>query len=89
MILGKFFKRKKSDRVVFTIKVTMEKRWVPHFLAMLKYMQKLGSLGSSRRVALYSDGDGDFCPKFKWSKKLPSAAIPIEDNNGNRLYDAG
>ena len=67
----------------------MKSRWVPHFLATLKYMQQLGSLGRSRKVCLYSDGDGDFRPRFKWSSKLSDDAKPIEDLSGNRVYDAG
>jgi hypothetical protein len=78
-----------KDEVEFTIKCRMKSRWVPHFLAMLKYMQTLGGLGSSRKVAIYSDGDGDFRPEFDWDKSLKSDAKPIVDNKGNRLYDAG
>lgn len=44
--------------ISFTIKCTMKSRWVSHFLSMLKYMQRLGGIGSSREVAIYSDGDG-------------------------------
>ena len=73
----------------FTIECEMKDRWVPHFLGMLKYMQQLGGLGSSRKVTLYSDGDGDFRPKFTWSQELPETAKPVEDNDGNRFYDAG
>ena len=72
----------------FTVEIEMKDRWVAHFLAMLKYMQQLGTLGSSRRVSFYADGDGDFRPKFKWDKTLPSMAEPKTDNNGNRHYDA-
>lgn len=79
---------KKKKTVSFTVQCEMEKRWVPQFLAMLKYMQQLGSQGSSRTVALYSDGDGDFRPKFKWESKLPSNATPFYDVNGDRTYDA-
>lgn len=75
--------------VKFTIKVEMQDRWVPHFLAMLSYMQRLGGIGSSRKVCFYADGDGDFRPKFKWSSALSSEAEPVKDDNGNRLYDAG
>ena len=50
----------KFDKVTFTIECEMNKRWVPHFLGMLKYMQQLGGLGGSRKVSFYSDGDGDF-----------------------------
>ena len=73
----------------FTIQCEMKDRWAPHFLSMLKYMEQLGGLGSSREVGLYSDGDGDFRPKFKWSPALASAAEPKRDRGGNRLYDAG
>lgn len=72
----------------FTIQCEMRKRWVPHFLAMLEYMQYCGSVGQSRRVGLYADGDGDFQPKFEWDKTLTDVE-PKEDDNGHRLYDAG
>jgi len=74
----------------FNIEVDMQARWIPHFLSMLKYMQYLGGIGSSRRVGLLSDGDGDFQPKFKWSNELPAAnKEPVWEKNGDRLYDAG
>ncbi len=73
----------------FRIEVDMQDRWVPHFLAMLKYMERLGNLGGSREVAIYSDGDGDFRPKFKWRKSLPSDAKPVKDRDGHHFYDAG
>lgn len=67
----------------------MDKKWVPHFLAMLKYMQHLGSIGSSRSVTFFSDGDGGFRPKFEWEKGLPANVKPVYDTNGDRTYDAG
>lgn len=73
----------------FTIECEIKDRWVPHFLAMLKYMQQLGKLGSSREVTFYSDGDGDFRPEFKWDPSLPEIANPKRDISGDRLYDAG
>ena len=80
----------------FTVECEMKDRWVPHFIGMLKYMQQLGGLGGSRLVSLYSDGDGDFRPKFKFKrtlfekfKKFPEPAKPIRDEQGNRTYDAG
>jgi len=81
-----------EEDVTFTLECTMKKRWVPHFLSMLNYMQYLGNIGSSRKVALYSDGDGDFRPKFKIDHlglENFNIAKPKEDNKGNRLYDAG
>ena len=77
------------DCTEFTITVTMQDRWIPHFLAMLSYMQWLGGVGSSRQVAFFSDGDGNFRPKFEWTKELSSEASPVKDADGNRYYDAG
>jgi hypothetical protein len=82
-------KYKGYDCTQFIIKVIMRDRWIPHFLSMLKYMQKLGCYGSSRKVTFYADGDGDFRPKFKWDKNLSSDAKPVNDRNGDRFYDAG
>ena len=78
-----------DENKTFTIEVTMRKRWIPQFLSMLNYMQCLGEVGSSRKVSLYSDGDGDFRPKFKWDESLPSDVKPISDYDGNNFYDAG
>ena len=79
----------KGGTMRFSIQCQMNERWIPHFLGMLRYMEQLGNLGGSRRVAIYSDGDGDFRPKFKWSSTLPSEAEPVDDRHGDRLYDAG
>ena len=78
-----------NDYTEFTIKVKMKNRWIPHFLSMLKYMEYLGNIGSSRKVTMYSDGDGDFQPKFEFDESLPSEIKPIKNENGNRTYDAG
>jgi len=53
--------------VKFNVQCQMESSWVPQFLGMLKTMEQLGKLGGSRWVRLYSDGDGNFRPKFQWS----------------------
>jgi hypothetical protein len=78
-----------NDHARFNIVCSMKLRWVPHFLAALKYIQHLGAVGGSRNVTLYADGDGDFHPKFSWSAELPSEAKPIKDLDGHRTYDAG
>ena len=76
------------DKEEIIIKAKIEERWIPHFLSMLKYMEELGNMGSSRQVCIYSDGDGDFRPKFEFDidfeKKNPTA-----DKGGDRFYDAG
>lgn len=71
----------------FTIEVEMEERWIDCFMSMLNKMERLGKLGSSRTVSMFSDGDGDFQPRFKsdveWEKIESNISI---DNND---YDAG
>ncbi len=56
-------------------------------------MEYLGNVGSSRKVTLYSDGDGDFRPNFKLEglpfRQCVKAVEPKIDNDGDRLYDAG
>jgi len=74
--------------VKFTVEVEMKKRWVPHFLSMLSYMQYLGGVGGSRKVAIYADGDGDFRPKFRPSIEFERVK-PSVDADGDRMYDAG
>lgn len=55
----------KEDEIVeFDVHCKMNKSWANEFLSFLKYVEKLGELGSSRTVALYADGDGDFRPHF-------------------------
>jgi len=80
----------------FTIDCEMNERWVPHFLGMLKKMEYLGNIGSSRTVGIYSDGDGDFRPKFGWGSDLPLTAKPMEEESPGKsprddgyMFDAG
>ncbi len=97
-------KYKGYDCISFNIKVTMNKRWIPTFLNMLKYMETLGGLGASRLLAFYSDGDGDFRPKFESEIDFPETTLDpktcIPNDNGyrstrenlsgvHRIYDAG
>lgn len=75
-------------KIQFTVKVSMESRWIPHFLGMLKYMQMLGNIGSSEKISFYSDGDGDFRPKFEWDIETKTSS-PTKDKLGNPMFDAG
>lgn len=80
----------KMSETTFRITVTMRTRWVSHFLGMLGRMQYLGAVGSSRHVTIYSDGDGDFRPKFEWDHDLPEPAEPrVMAKNGDTLFDTG
>ena len=53
---------------VLHIDVQMEERWVNTFCSMLKRMELDGSIGHSEWIALFSDGDGDFRPRFSFSE---------------------
>lgn len=74
----------------FNIQVTMNERWIDDFCSMLKYMEYCGNIGHSSMVGFYSDGDGDFRPKFnmdigfnkKEGCKKPNKQIEI-------MFDAG
>lgn len=52
-----------------TIKCNIPDRWVNDFLSLLYTMQRCGRSGMSRMLGFYSDGDGDFRPKFKVETK--------------------
>ncbi len=88
-----------KELTTITIRASMPTRWVPHFLGMLNRMEYLGNIGSSRRVSIFADGDGDFQPKFRIRrglkfKKLRDmrnelAKAVTEDKGGNQFFDAG
>ena len=74
----------------FTITCEMEDRWVPQFLGMLEKMEYLGNVGASRRVAFYSDGDGDYRPKFEWDKSsLPEPFKAVGEDLKKSPSDQG
>lgn len=50
-----------ADIVEFTVKCTMRADWAATFISMLRRMQYLGAIGSSRYMAFYADGDGTLC----------------------------
>ena len=63
--------------------------------AMFNYWNQLSGKGSSRFVAFYADGDGNFRPKANctFSEELPFLSgllnhlAVVEDLDGNRKYD--
>ena len=72
LIERSFYGRKEmkelGKKVELNIKATMDERWVNDFCSMLNWMQRCGELGHSSVVAFYSDGDGDFRPKFEFDR---------------------
>lgn len=63
--------------------------------AMFEYWNQLSNLGSSREVAFYVDGDGNFHPQCEviTDVELPELTDELKkiiirrDVNGSRLYD--
>lgn len=79
-----------ADSVNFTIKASMSERWVPHFLGLLREMQTLGNVGSSRTVGFYADGDGDYRPTFEWDTDAePAPATTTKPMQTDSFWDAG
>lgn len=73
-----------------TITASMEERWIPTFQRFLKELEKNGNIGHSEIVALYSDGDGDFRPKFEFENEYEYNKVePSVFNRFIKIYDAG
>lgn len=75
-------------KVKFTIHCEMAERWVDTFCSMLKRMEYNGSIGHSEEVTLYSDGDGDFRPKFEILQDYEEVE-PTRSTQWSKKYDAG
>ena len=75
----------------------MEERWIPHFCSMLKKMEYNGNIGHSQIERFYSDGDGDFRPKFNFDVDFEQQKPKIKEIQLKRfttiidkeVYDAG
>jgi hypothetical protein len=88
-------KRKMSDKIEMTIKLQVTEAQALTLQAMFEYMNELGSVGASRYVAFYADGDGDFQPKAECTYSEPVRPLTddmkkiavVEDNHGHRKYD--
>ena len=83
-----------SKEVEFNINVKMNERWVNDFCSMLNWMQSCGNMGHSSIVAFYSDGDGDFRPKFEFDREYEKtngywAKDGKQMPNIEVIYDAG
>ncbi len=72
------------------IEMEVEERWIPQFLGMLYLMKRMGTLGCSRTIGFYADGDGDFRPEFKINGKEfngEGSELPILERIGvNKLF---
>lgn len=79
-----------QKKVKFTIECEMGERWKDYFLSFLKTMEFFGQAGHSELLGFYSDGDGDFRPKFdfKGTEYTPKESIVSKEMSVN-FFDAG
>jgi len=81
--------RTEIKTLVITVKIS--ERWVPQFKSMLRMMQHLSVIGSSRFVGIYADGDSDF--RFESDVNEHDQAEPVEATEyalkDGVFYDAG
>lgn len=86
-----------NEVITFRIQCSMKRRWAKQFWGMLKYMQQLGSMGSSRKVTFFADGDGDFRPTFHCiigdigepAPGIDARETEIRPLEGDKFWDAG
>lgn len=78
-----------NDEIIrFTIHCTMKRKWASQLIGMLHHMQHLGSIGSTRLITFYSDGDGDFRPKFECEDSTIDIAKPVRTySSGDTVFD--
>lgn len=79
-----------SKKVKFTVECEMEERWKDYFLSFLKTMEFFGQAGHSELLGFYSDGDGDFRPKFniKDTEYTPKESV-VSKKTAVNFFDAG
>jgi len=84
-----------NDRIKMTVEMEVTEPQALALQAMFKYWDRLASIGSSRFVGFYVDGDGNFKPKTSISYSTPirtltpemEEAAVVEDEGGDRKYD--
>lgn len=77
------------------VRFHVDKEQAKALTAFFNYWTYLGGVGSSRVVGFNVDGDGNFQPNCQIMTSEPlgvmtneeKAAVIIEDNGGDRLYD--
>lgn len=83
------------NRTKMVVEMNVTKPQALALQAMFEYWNHLGSIGASRKVSFYVDGDGDFQPECKidlesidtkLTDKMRKISI-VEENDGDRTYD--
>ncbi len=84
-----------DGKLDMTIKLRVTEAQAMTLQAMFEYMTYLGGIGSSRYVAFFADGDGNFQPKADCTYSQPVRPVDedvekiavVEDRHGHRKYD--
>ena len=77
-----------NEQKYHTLKITLERISLPQAIALkkiLEFMDYLGNIGSSRWVAFYADGDGDFRPdlkEFNYPLPIPETKKDVKEMTG-------
>lgn len=80
------------EDVTFNVKCTMPKVWASHFQSFLKEMENYGRRGHSGQISFMADGDGNFRPKFKFTKEYETVqGIRSQQiaRKAEQMFDAG
>jgi hypothetical protein len=85
--------------MIIKIEADIPDRWAPYFCAMLRDMEFYGKVGSSRLLTFFSDGDGDYRPKFEFDvadeivlfdrPDVETRTVDPHFGEGDWFYDAG
>ena len=83
------------DKIKMTIEMEITPAQGLALQAMFEYWNYLSGIGSSRRVAFYVDGDGNFRPEcsVKFKGKIPELTdelrgiAVVKEHDGDRIYD--
>lgn len=67
-----------SERLEMTVKLQVTEPQALALQAMFKCWNSLASMGSSRHVAMFVDGDGNFKPKAQWEFSRPVTELTPE-----------
>jgi hypothetical protein len=75
-----------NERLEMTIKLQVTEAQALAVQAMLECWNSLGSMGSSRYVAFYVDGDGNFKPKATWEYSEPITELTDEMRKASHIF---
>jgi hypothetical protein len=84
-----------SNKIKMTVTMDVTVPQALALQAMFDYWNQLSSIGGSRKVGYYVDGDGNFHPhvKCEFSSNVPELTSDlrkiavVEEYDGNRTYD--